>query len=58
MRYKHDLHDLLHRIGNGDSLALEDLESAIRQPLKGYLINQFSPKLSGDDIEDVSSCAA
>lgn len=53
MRYKHDLHDLLHRIGNGDLLALEDLESAIRQPLKGYLINQFSPKLSGDDIEDV-----
>jgi RNA polymerase sigma factor (sigma-70 family) len=53
MRYKHDLHDLLHRIGNGDPLALEELESAIRQPLKRYLINQFSPKLSEDDIEDI-----
>lgn len=35
MRYKHDLHDLLHRIGNGDPLALEELDSAIRQPLIG-----------------------
>lgn len=53
MRYKHDLHGLLHRIGNGDPLALEELDSVIRQPLTGYLLNQFSPKLSGDDIEDV-----
>ncbi len=52
MRYKHDLHDLLHRIGNGDPLALEELESAIRQPLIRYLVNQFSPKLSNYDIED------
>lgn len=53
MRYKHDLHDLLHRIGNGDPLALEELDSAIRQPLIRYLVNQFSPKLSNDDIEDI-----
>jgi len=53
MRYKHDLHDLLHRIGNGDPLALEELDSAIRQPLMRYLVNQFSPKLSNDDIEDI-----
>lgn len=53
MRYKHDLHDLLHRIGNGDRQALEELDSIIRQPLTGYLVNQFSPKLSGDDFEDI-----
>jgi len=53
MRYKHDLHDLLHRIGNGDPLALEDLESEIRQPLGRYLNNRFSPNLTEDDFEDI-----
>lgn len=53
MRYKHDLHDLLHRIGNEDRQALEEMASILRQPLTGYLVNQFSPKLSGDDFEDI-----
>ena len=53
MRYKPDLHDLLHRVGNGDSLALEELDSEIRQPLTNFLYKQFSTSLSEDDIEDI-----
>lgn len=52
MRYKSDLHDLLHRVGNGDSLALEELDTEIRQPLKKFLYKKFSNNLSEDDIED------
>lgn len=53
MRYKPDLHDLLHRVGKGDSLALEELDSEIRQPLTNFLYKQFSTSLSEDDIEDI-----
>ena len=47
------LHELIHQIGNGDSLAIEALYDKMRRPLLRYLQNRFVPPLEDDDLEDI-----
>lgn len=53
MNNEPDLHDIIHRIGNGDPSAIEAIYDRMRRPLMRYLCNRYSPPLVHEDIEDV-----